>query len=294
MSNAVLHPTVDCKRDLSGTAFGCPRNFLDNQFVYAVLSARARGLSVGVNMNPDKLCNFDCAYCEINRQLPGRRALDVDVMAAELETTLALVHSAHLRQNPSFAALPDDLLKLKHVALSGDGEPTLCPLFLDAVQAVMHVRATTRVPFFKIVLITNSSHLDAPEVQQGLKLFTKHDEVWAKLEAGTQAYMDRINVTDVSIEAVTENILRLARQRPVIIQSLFPLLDGTPPSAEEIETYAQRLRQLKDAGANIPLVQIYSATRPMARSLCGHLPLRVLSQIAQTVRRVSGLHAEVF
>jgi hypothetical protein len=44
----------------AGTAFGCPRDFLGNRFVYAVISPRARGLSVGVNMNPDRFCDFNC------------------------------------------------------------------------------------------------------------------------------------------------------------------------------------------------------------------------------------------
>src|ERR1041385_9455166 len=58
-THGTAHPAPPC-----GTAFGCPRDFLDNRFVYTVISARARGLSVGVNMNPDKHCNFDCVYCE--------------------------------------------------------------------------------------------------------------------------------------------------------------------------------------------------------------------------------------
>ena len=74
-------------------AFGSPRDFLENRFVYVVVSPRARGLSVGVNMNPDQQCNFDCAYCEVDRAKPGRQQLDVEVMATELETTLALARS---------------------------------------------------------------------------------------------------------------------------------------------------------------------------------------------------------
>jgi sulfatase maturation enzyme AslB (radical SAM superfamily) len=73
-------------RGPTDTAFGCPRDFLVNRFVYTVVSSRARGLSVGVNMNPDKYCNFDCAYCEVNRDEPSREVLlKVSVMAAELE-----------------------------------------------------------------------------------------------------------------------------------------------------------------------------------------------------------------
>jgi wyosine [tRNA(Phe)-imidazoG37] synthetase (radical SAM superfamily) len=289
-ANGAASPAPAC-----GTAFGCPRDFLDNRFVYAVISPRARGLSVGVNMNPDKRCNFDCVYCEVNRNQPGREPrLDVPVMIAELERTLELVRSGGLRQRQCYQTAPPELLDLRHVALSGDGEPTLCPNFVEAVEAVVHLRARGRFPFFKLVLITNASGLDRPEVAQGLTMFTPRDEVWAKLEAGSQAYMDRVNRPDQPLKKTLAEILFLARKRPVVIQSLFPSVNGEVPPAAEIEAYVQRLRELKESGAQIPLVQIYSATRPTPHSECGHLPLRMLSHIAQRVREVSGLKAEVF
>src|SRR5205809_580385 len=277
------------------TAFGCPREFLNNRFIYLVISPRARGLSIGVNLNPDKHCNFDCPYCEVNRSLPaGEQALDVDVMAAELQATLALACDGRLRELPCYRNAPDELLKLRHVTLSGDGEPTLCPNFVEAVHAVIHVRALGEFPFFKIVLITNATGLDLPQVQQGLRFFTAQDEIWAKLDAGTQAYMNQVNRPDCSLEKVLANILLTARQRPVVIQSLFPLLNGQEPRAEEVDQYAQRLKELKENGAQISLVQIYSATRPTRHSECGHLPLKSLSRIAQAVRHATGLKAEVF
>jgi len=280
---------------VAASAFSRPREFLGNRFVYVVVSARARGLSIGVNMNPDKRCKFGCEYCEVNRDLPAlEKSLDAEVMAEELERTLWLACSGELRHIHYHHDTPDDLLHLRHVALSGDGEPTVCPNFLDAVRAVVHVRALGRFPFFKIVLITNAARLDSPAVQDGLKLFTQQDEIWAKLDAGTQDYMDKVNHPACTLEKVLANILLVARQRPVIIQSLFPMLNGEEPSAEEIEQYALRLRELKQAGAQIPLVQIYSATRPSAHSKCGHLPLKTLARIAERVREVSGLKAEVF
>jgi wyosine [tRNA(Phe)-imidazoG37] synthetase (radical SAM superfamily) len=276
------------------TAFGSPRDFLDNRFVYAVVSARARGLSVGVNMNPDKNCNFRCVYCEVHRNGEVREDLDVEVMAAELKKTLAVVRAGRLRERPWYHSLPDELLQLRHVALSGDGEPTLSPKFAEALQAVVHVRALAGYPFFKLVLITNATGLDLPHVQEGLKYFTRSDEIWAKLDGGTQAYLNRVNQAETPLEKVLSNILMQGRQRPLVIQSLFPAIGGEEPPLEEIEEYARRLLELKDAGADISLVQIYSATRPSANSNCGHLPLRALSRIAQTVRQVTGLKAEVF
>ena len=276
------------------TAFGSPRDFLDNRYVYAVVSARARGLSVGVNMNPDKNCNFRCVYCEVHRNGESAEALDVDVMAGELKKTLAFVRGGRLRERPWYRALPDELLQLRHVALSGDGEPTLASNFAEALQAIVHVRALGGFPCFKLVLLTNATGLELPHVQQGLKYFTRSDEVWAKLDGGTQAYVNRVNQSDVPLDKILANILLLARQRPVVIQSLFPAINDEEPPLEEIEQYAQRLLELKSAGANIPLVQIYSATRPTPNSESGHLPLKVLSRIAHTVRQTTGLKAEVF
>jgi wyosine [tRNA(Phe)-imidazoG37] synthetase (radical SAM superfamily) len=277
------------------TAFDRPRDFLNNRFVYAVISPRARGLSLGVNMNPDQHCDFDCVYCEVDRRTaPREMALDVDAMGDELRRTLTFVHQGRLRERPTYQALPDELLQLRHVALSGDGEPTLTPNFTEAVQTVVRVRALGGYPFFKVVLLTNATGLDRPQVQEGLKHLTKSDEVWAKLDGGTQAFLNKVNRGSVSLEKVLKNILSLARHRPVVIQSLFPAINGEEPPLEEIEQYAQRLKELKADGAQISLVQIYSAARPMSHAECGHLPLKTLSQIAQIVRQATGLKTEVF
>ncbi|MEI6077051.1 MAG: radical SAM protein [Verrucomicrobiota bacterium] len=276
------------------TAFERARDFLSNRFVYTVISSRAGGFSVGVNMNPDKRCNFDCSYCEVDRRVPAPEArLDVDVMATELRRTIASIANGRLlTERPWYRSLPAELLKLRQVALSGDGEPTLSPNFVEAVQAVVRVRALGS--FFKIVLFSNGTGLDHPQVLRGLEYLTRMDEVWIKLDGGTQAFIDKVNRPDVPLEKILSNILLLGRLRPVVIQSLFPSVHGDEPPPEEIHEYALRLKELKAGGAQISLVQIYSAGRPGVNAEWGHLPLRVLSQIAQAVRQVSGLPAEVF
>ena len=277
-------------------AFDRPRDFLNNRFVYAVVSPRARGLTLGVNMNPDKRCNFDCLYCEVDRATPPQQsALNVGVMASELHRTLDHIQQGRLREHPQYQSLSDELLQLRHVALSGDGEPTLSSQFAEVVQAVVHIRALGGFPFFNIVLLTNATGLDRSQVQESLKRFTKSDEIWVKLDGGTQEYLDKVcRLKDVTLGKILSNILHLARQRPVVIQSLFPAINGEEPSAEDIEQYAHRLKELKSDGAQISLVQIYSANRPMSHAECGHLPLKTLSHIAQVVRQVAGLNAEVF
>lgn len=275
------------------TAFDRPRDWLGNRFVYAVISSRAGGLSLGVNMNPNRLCNFDCSYCEVDRRSPSpEKQLLVDIMATELHRTLLAVRQGHLRSRPWYHSLPAELLQLRHVALSGDGEPTLAPNFVEAVQAVARVRALGG--FFKVVLLTNGTGLDHADVLRGLEVLTKSDEIWIKLDGGTQAFVDKVNRPNVPLEKILGNILLVGRRRPVVVQSLFPAIHGDEPPFDEIHEYALRLKELKAGGAQISLVQIYSAARPGIHAEWGHLPLRVLSQIAQTVRQVAGLQTEVF
>ncbi len=260
-----------------------------------MVSQRARGVSIGINVNPDKYCNFKCVYCEVDRDHASPDiTVDLDVMSAELKGALERVVGNRLGELPEFSGLPSELLTLKEIALSGDGEPTLSPQFESVLHDVLCVRARGTMPFFKIVIITNTAGLTLPGIRQALRLLNRADEVWVKLDAGTQEYMNRVNGPDITIDAVTENILSIARERPVVVQSLFSSIGGEEPSEGEIAKYVERLKDLKDRGAQISLVQIYSAHRPPHLAECKHLPLKTLMAIAKQVRSVCGLKAEVF
>lgn len=277
------------------TAFGMPRDFGDNSLVYTVVSPRAGGLSVGVNLTPERICNYRCVYCEV----PGLKAgspqpLDLFVLQRELSRTLEEVFSGRVRERSAYQGLPEDLLTLRHVALSGDGEPTLCPNFNMAVEEVVHLRACGLFPFYKIVLITNGTMLDRDVVRAGLKLFTARDEIWVKLDAGSPEGVSTVNRPDASVDFSKDQLLEFAKQRPVVIQSLFAAVNGRIPARQDIDAYADRLLRLKKAGARISSVQIYSASRPASGLECDHLPLRSLSAIAREVREATGLAVRVF
>ena len=48
-----------------------PRTHAGNRYVYPVISRRAGGLSIGINLSADKLCNFHCIYCQVDRGEPA-------------------------------------------------------------------------------------------------------------------------------------------------------------------------------------------------------------------------------
>ena len=101
------------------------RSFEKNRFVYPVLSRRSGGISIGINLNPDKICNFDCIYCQVDRTRQSEtRFVEIDLLLEELRNVLQLVVSGQLYETPRFATTPAELRRLNDMAFSGDGEPT--------------------------------------------------------------------------------------------------------------------------------------------------------------------------
>src|SRR5438270_9488322 len=89
------------------------RTFEQFRFVYPVLSRRSQGISIGVNLNPDKVCNFDCIYCQVDRRSAAvTEFVEVGRLLEELEQTLDLVETGTLYRDERFAATPETLRRL--------------------------------------------------------------------------------------------------------------------------------------------------------------------------------------
>ena len=274
------------------------RSFEQNRFVYAVLSRRSGGISIGVNLNPDKYCNFDCVYCQVDRTVRSGmvlRKLDLPGLREELDGMVELVTSGELFRGPQYATTPPELRRLKDIALSGDGEPTVSPVFADIVQICADVRAARGLNDVKLVLITNATMLQHPLVMRGLEIFDANNgEIWGKLDAGTEDYYQRVDRTKVSLAAVMTNLIATARKRPVVIQSLFMRLDNDGPPPAEQDAYCGRLREIIAAGGQIKLVQVHTIARPPAESFAMPLSDAEVDALAALVRQRTGLPVEAY
>ena len=232
------------------------------KYVYPVLSRRARGISIGINLNPDKACNFDCVYCQVDRTIPGFKGIDLDVLEQELSTLLRWVADGSLFQYPPFDTTPVSMRRVNDVCFAGDGEPTTAPEFEAAVDRVIALKRQYQLETLKIVVITNATMLHRPRVVQALSaLDHANGEVWAKLDAGTEAYYDQVCVTNVPFARILTNLLHTALQRPLVIQSLFLEIDDKGPSNSELEAYIGQLKKLLEAGGQLKLIQVYTVAR---------------------------------
>lgn len=270
------------------------RDFLANRYVYPVLSRRAGGISIGVNLSPSKACNFDCAYCQVDRsELPEAEPIDLQRLAEELDSMLELVTSGRIFAETKFRDTPEKLRRLNDIALSGDGEPTLCADFEAAVAVAVEALQRRALADVKLVLITNATLLHQPRVERALKLLdTVNGQIWAKLDAGTEDYYRQVSRSPVPYQQILDNLCQAAVQRPIVIQTLFMRIHDKSPSSDEIEAYCVRLNHIVASGGRIELVQIHTVARVPTESWVSALGRDELDGIADMVARRTGLCVE--
>jgi wyosine [tRNA(Phe)-imidazoG37] synthetase (radical SAM superfamily) len=268
----------------------------DFRYVYPVISRRCHGLSIGINLNPDKACNFDCIYCQVDREKPPSiQEVDFSILEQELASVIAFYKSGQLFQEEPFASAPESLRKLNNIAIAGDGEPTLFRPFVSLIELVAHLKRKWLDRTVKFVLITNAAGLDRTSVQRGLSIMDDNQgDVWVKLDAGTEEYYKQVNRSSIPFERILSNIEKTAIDRPIRIQSLFLKINGVSPSRAELDAYCSRLMDVKRKGGRIKEVQIYTIARPTQESWATPLPEAELSAIADLVRNSTGLEVECY
>lgn len=284
-------------QDISLRQHHChPRDWRTNLYVYPVISRRSGGLSIGINLNPDTACNFDCVYCQVDRTgTPRTRSVDPDLMANELTGLIDEAVSGSLFQDPAFADVPQHLREIKDIAFSGDGEPTTCKHFLECLELTASAKQEAGLDATKLVLITDACYLTRPEVKAGLDILDANNgRIWAKLDAGTDTYFQRVDRPNFPLQHVMDNIIDAARARPIEIQSLFMQLEGQPPEEAELLAYVDRLNEIVTAGGKIENVQVYTVARQPAESYVTALSNEEVDRITALVRKKTSLRATAY
>jgi histidinol dehydrogenase len=224
--------------------------------LYPVLSRRSGGLSLGVNLFPDgKRCSFDCPYCEVFAPSWDGRSDSFD--SGRLEGELLAFAEEGPRLFPSEP--------LRDIAFSGDGEPSLSPHLADALAVVAAARRCH--PYFasaSLVLITNSTGFLRPELSSLLRRYVSEEglSVWAKLDAGTEAWYRRMNRSSIPFPSLLEGIESFAQGSPLALQTMVCRLGGELPPEPEILAYAALVSRLARSGARIREIQLYTQARP--------------------------------
>jgi wyosine [tRNA(Phe)-imidazoG37] synthetase (radical SAM superfamily) len=272
------------------------RQWKNHRYVYAVVSRRSRGISIGLNLNPNKVCNFDCVYCQVNRKIPATvHKVNLNGLAEELNEILQAEKDGSLYEEAPFNVLTPAERGVRDIAFSGDGEPTTFRRFEEAIRIAANARLRFGLDSAKLVLLTNAAYLNKPSVQTALEVLDANNgEIWAKLDAGTEEYFNKVNRPGVSLDRILNNILGAACRRPLVIQSLWFRIHGAAPAEDEIEAYCGRLNNLISAGAQIKKIQLHTIARDPAEIHASPLSSGELDRISSMVKSGVAVCVEVF
>jgi wyosine [tRNA(Phe)-imidazoG37] synthetase (radical SAM superfamily) len=270
----ILLKTEDHSRDSAGM-----------RYVYPVISRRAGGVSVGINLNPNNACNWRCIYCQVpDLTRGGPPTIDLALLERELDRFL----NDAIAGDFMATRVPAGSRRLVDLAFSGNGEPTSAREFAAAVGIVERVMVAHglggKLP---LRLITNGSLLDRKAVQSGIAhLGRAGGEVWFKLDAGTAAGLARINGTRARPELVARRLARCAELAPTWVQTCLFRIDGEAPPEQEVHAYLGLLAPL---AAVLAGVHLYSLARPSQQKEAprlGRMEAGVLETMADRIRQL--------
>ncbi len=258
------------------------------RYVYPVVSRRAEGVSVGINLNPNNACNWRCIYCQVPDLTRGTAPpVDLAVLENELRSFLQeLLHGDFMQSR-----IPEGVRRINDIALSGNGEPTSAAEFVQVIELIGRVRLDVAVPeAVKTVLITNGSLLYRSEVQQGLRAMARlNGEVWFKLDRASEAEMRLINDTSTSMDKVRDNLVTAIALCPTWLQTCWFALDGEPPSRQDEDDYLEFISALLRDGHKPQGVLLYGLARPSRQAEAvrlSNLPEEELHRFAARIRQL--------
>ena len=259
----------------------------DGVLVYPVYSRRSKGLSVGVNLFPHrKSCSFDCPYCEVfpfnaEKCLFSLKNLDED-----------------LRE-----ILPKIKGDVRDICFSGNGEPTVSPHLLQALDCAGKIRDEC-VPNADLVVITNGSGLLNEDIFNALvesAVGKMRLNLWLKLDAGTDEWYQKINRSNIPFLALVDKIRDFVKRAPVILQCMICKIDGEVPSAAEVLAWEKSVSELAGFGdgisSGVKVIHLYGKARPAPEDpLAEEVELSYLETRSSSLRNLlksAGLNTSV-
>ncbi|MGA7595905.1 MAG: radical SAM protein [Gallionella sp.] len=262
------------------------------RYVYPVVSRRAGGVSIGINLNTNSACNWRCIYCQVPDLHRGAApAADLAVLERELRGFLdVLLHGDFMQKR-----VPEGARRINDIALSGNGEPTSCAEFVQVIELIARVRRESGLPdAAKTVLITNGSLMYRKSVRQGLRDMAKlNGEVWFKLDRASEAGMQRVNDIRIGMDKVRGNLAAAIACCPTWLQTCWFALDGEAPSRQDEDDYLEFVAALLRDGHRPQGVLLYSLARPSLQPEAPRLSALTEVQLQGFADRIDGLGLQV-
>lgn len=253
-SKGIVLRVDDHRRDAAGMTY-----------VYPVLSRRAGGISLGINLNVNNACNWACIYCQVPDLVRGGPPpVDLDRLSQECGELLDEIAGGRFEGDTVTGA------RLADVAFSGNGEPTSAAEFGEAVDRVLSILdARGLKESVPVRVITNGSLVHRTEVQAAFRrLGEAGGEVWFKIDRGTETGLAEVNGTATVPESIRARVALSAAAAPTWVQTCWFAIDGLAPSEAETTAYVDLVTSV---ASSVRGVHLYGIARPSMQPAAARL-----------------------
>jgi wyosine [tRNA(Phe)-imidazoG37] synthetase (radical SAM superfamily) len=190
------------------------------KYIYGPVPSWRLGASLGIDpiSDRDKICTFDCVYCQLGRTVRFTEKRKIYVPVDKIMDEINF--------------LPP--INVDYLTFSGRGEPTLAENLADIIRAVKKLREE------KIAVLTNSSLLHKKEVREDLLLA---DFVVAKLDAGCEESFGIVNkpIKNITFHQIVDGIkeFRVVYRGKMALQVMF--VEANIKDAQELSQLARAI-----------------------------------------------------
>lgn len=198
------------------------------KYIYGPIKSRRLGLSLGLSLSLDKICDLDCIYCQWGSV--GKTFLKQKEYAKSDEIIREL--KSWMQKNPKEAR------QLKFVTLSGLGEPTLNTCIGQLIDQVKNITG------LKIAVITNSTLLGDPAVRSRL---LKADLIVPSLDAVNQEIFKQIDRphAGIKLNEIINGLVALRKEFHGEIWLEVMLVSGINDDGGHIQALKKVIRRIK-------------------------------------------------
>ncbi len=261
------------------------RNIFQGKYIYPVVSRRAGGLSLGINLNTNNACNWQCIYCEVPNLVRGKpESIDLEVLESELDYWLdQILNKDFLSQYTKSKT------EFKDIAFSGNGEPTASKQFKDVINILIKKIYEYKIDKKIIIrLITNGSYITNPAIQESLSLISNFNrEIWFKIDRMNKDDIQTVNQVYLSLTTIKKNLEAALKNSPTVIQTCLFRLNDKLPSLESLDAYINFLKLYENKIKGIHLYSLARLSEQPSQKVLTRLTKSELEVIASRIKSLN-------
>jgi wyosine [tRNA(Phe)-imidazoG37] synthetase (radical SAM superfamily) len=239
--------------------------------LFGPVLSRRLGLSQGIDLLPPKTCNFNCIYCEINRepQLSCERGEHVPTEVIIDEIDGLLKDEECVRELDVFT-------------ITASGEPTL---HTGIGRIVNHIKEKTDKP---VAILTNGSLLYLKEVREDL---SRADIVIPSLDAARPESFRKVNrpaKCSIDLETIIKGIVQFSHEFEGEIWLEILLVENINDTPEDIEALKNAIERIRPTR-----VQLNTVARPPYESFAKPLSRKRMEEIKAEIEKGFAGHVDI-